>query len=120
MAVLVAGMRALNTNAPEADKLGVLTAKPGTLTNDFFVNVLDMSTQWSEVKDGQYVGKDRSSGAVKWTASAVDLAFGSNTELRAIAEHYAQYDSEQAFVRDFVSAWAKVMDLDQYGPQSKL
>jgi len=109
MAVLVGGMRALNANTDGA-RHGVFTAKPGTLTNDFFVNLLDMSTQWRKAKtQGLYEGVDRKSGAVKWTATPVDLIFGSHSELRAIAEIYAAQDGKQKFLNDFAAAWNKVM-----------
>jgi catalase-peroxidase len=114
MTVLVGGMRALNANSAQTAH-GVLTARPGTLSNDFFVNLLDMSTQWSKSaqSEGVYEGRDRASGAVKWTATPVDLIFGAQSELRAVAEAYAADDAREKFVQDFVSAWAKVMDLDR-------
>ncbi|MCO1333554.1 catalase/peroxidase HPI [Microbulbifer sp. OS29] len=114
MTVLVGGMRALNTNTDSSPN-GVFTQRPGTLTNDFFVNLLDMSTVWtkSAKSEGLYEGKDRSSGQVKWTATPVDLIFGSNSELRAVAEVYASTDSSQKFINDFVMAWSKVMNLDR-------
>ncbi|WP_428818358.1 catalase/peroxidase HPI [Microbulbifer sp. MCCC 1A16149] len=114
MTVLVGGMRALGANTG-GSKLGVLTDKPGTLTNDFFVNLLSMDSEWSKSSkgDGIYEGKDRKTGKVKWTATPVDLIFGSNSELRAVAEYYAMEDSDQAFVNDFVKAWTKVMNLDR-------
>ncbi len=112
MTVLLGGMRALNANH-EGSKHGVLTASPGQLNNDFFVNLLDMSTVWraSDV-EGVYEGVERNSGKPKWTATPVDLIFGSNSELRAIAEVYAFDDSKDKFVTDFVKAWTKVMRLD--------
>jgi catalase-peroxidase len=115
MTVLVGGMRALNANSGQS-KHGVLTARPGTLTNDFFVNLLDMGTEWkaSGSDKGLYEGRDRATGKVTWTATAVDLVFGSNSELRALAELYASDDSKEKFVRDFVVAWNKVMNLDRY------
>ena len=114
MTVLVGGMRALDANEG-ASKLGVLTEKPGTLTNDFFVNLLDMNTVWSKAsKDGVYEGKDRKSGAVKWTATPVDLIFGSSSELRAVSEVYASDDAKEKFVNDFVVAWTKVMNNDRF------
>ncbi len=114
MTVLVGGMRALDANAGQS-KHGVLTDKPGTLNNDFFVNLLDMSTQWqkSEKSPGVYEGLDRASGKQKWTATSVDLIFGSNSELRAVAEVYAANDGKEKFVNDFVAAWTKVMSLDR-------
>ena len=114
MTVLVGGMRALDANAGQS-KHGVLTDKPGALNNDFFVNLLDMSTQWqkSEKSPGIYEGLDRASGKQKWTATSVDLIFGSNSELRAVAEVYAADDGKEQFVNDFVAAWTKVMNLDR-------
>ena len=115
MTVLVGGMRALNANVGQA-KHGVFTKRPETLSNDFFVNLLDMSTKWqkSATSDGVLEGRDRSSGELKWTGTVVDLVFGSNSQLRAIAEVYACSDAQQAFVRDFVAAWSKVMNLDRF------
>lgn len=114
MTVLVGGMRALNANTDGA-KHGVFTDKPGTLTNDFFVNLLDMSTKWQKTDvEGVYEGLDRKSGDVKYTATPVDLIFGSNSELRAVAEVYAQNDAKEKFVNDFVKAWTKVMTLDRF------
>ncbi len=115
MTVLVGGMRALNTNFGQS-KHGVLTNRPETLTNDFFVNLLDMSTKWepSSTSEGVFEGRDRATGKVKWTGTRVDLVFGSNSQLRAIAEVYACDDSKEAFVNDFVAAWNKVMNLDRY------
>ena len=114
MTVLVGGLRVLNTNAGRSGH-GVLTQRPGTLTNDFFVNLLDMGTEW-RVSSAEHVfeGRDRQSGDVKWTGTAVDLVFGSNSQLRAVAEVYAASDGQRKFVDDFVSAWAKVMDLDRF------
>ncbi|HEU5001934.1 MAG TPA: catalase/peroxidase HPI [Actinomycetota bacterium] len=115
MTVLIGGMRALGTNTGGTSH-GVFTDRPGALTNDFFVNLLDMGTQWSASASeaNVYEGRDRSSGAVTRTATAVDLVFGSNSQLRAVAEVYAQNDAGEKFVRDFVTAWAKVMDLDRF------
>ena len=114
MTVLVGGLRALDANAGQADH-GVFTDRPGTLSNDFFVNLLDMSTEWSKsATEGLYEGRDRSTGDVKWTATPVDLIFGSHSELRAIAEVYAAEDGREKFVRDFVEAWTKVMKLDRF------
>jgi catalase-peroxidase len=115
MTVLVGGMRALNANAGQSAN-GVLTDRPGTLNNDFFVNLLDMSTKWakSSKSEGLYEGLDRGTGKLKWTATPVDLVFGSNSELRAVAEVYAASDAREKFVRDFVDAWAKVMSLDRF------
>jgi len=114
MTVLVGGMRALDANADGSDH-GVFTDQPGTLTNDFFVNLLDMSTKWqpSAENEGLYEGMDRQSGEQKWSATPVDLIFGSNAELRAVAEYYALSDNDDEFVNDFVAAWTKVMNLDR-------
>ncbi len=114
MTVLVGGMRSLDANVDGADH-GVFTDRPGTLSNDFFVNLLDMSTRWapSENNEGLYEGHDRQSGELKWTATPVDLIFGSNAELRAVAEYYALSDNDTVFVEDFVAAWTKVMNLDR-------
>jgi catalase-peroxidase len=115
MTVLVGGLRALDANAGAA-RHGVFTAKPGVLTNDFFVNLLDMKTAWTKAPtDGLYEGRDRGTNALKWTATPVDLVFGSNSELRAVAEVYAAEDAKDQFVRDFVGAWTKVMSLDRFG-----
>ncbi len=114
MTVLVGGMRALNTNFGQS-KHGVLTDRPETLTNDFFVNLLDMRTKWEPSSTpGVYQGRDRATGQVKWTGTRADLVFGSNSQLRALAEVYACSDSQPAFVKDFVAAWNKVMNLDRY------
>jgi len=113
MTVLVGGLRALDANTAQA-RHGVFTTRPGTLTNDFFVNLLDMGTQWTPAADGTYEGRDRKSGQVKWTATRVDLVFGSNSQLRAIAEVYGQSDNQAKFVQDFVAAWTKVMNLDRF------
>ncbi|MGO9995534.1 MAG: catalase/peroxidase HPI [Steroidobacteraceae bacterium] len=115
MTVLVGGMRALNANFGQS-QYGVFTTRPETLTNDFFVNLLDMNTKWqkSATSEGVLEGRDRATGKLKWTGTIVDLVFGSNSQLRALAEVYACSDSSQAFVRDFVAAWNKVMNLDRY------
>jgi catalase-peroxidase len=115
MTVLVGGLRALNANAGGSPH-GVFTDRPGTLSNDFFVNLLDMSTRWakSQQTEGLYEGYDRQTGKLKWTATPVDLVFGSNSELRAVAEVYAANDGREKFVRDFAGAWAKVMSLDRF------
>jgi catalase-peroxidase len=114
MTVLVGGMRTLDANAGHS-KHGVFTARPGTLSNDFFVNLLEMSTQWSlSAVEGIYEGRDRLSNQVKWTATPVDLIFGSNSELRAVAEVYASDDAKEKFVQDFANAWVKVMSLDRF------
>ena len=115
MTALVGGMRALNANAGQSEH-GVLTDRPGTLSNDFFVNLLDMNTDWqaSSASEGVFEGRDRGTGDVKWTGTRVDLVFGSNSELRAIAEVYGCDDAEGKFVSDFVAAWTKVMHLDRY------
>jgi catalase-peroxidase len=115
MTVLIGGLRALNANVGQSTH-GVFTKRPGTLTNDFFVNLLDMRTQWqkSAASEGLLEGRDRATGELKWTGTVVDLVFGSNSQLRALAEVYACSDSQQAFVRDFVAAWSKVMNLDRF------
>jgi catalase-peroxidase len=124
MTVLVGGLRVLNANV-EQSKHGVFTNRPGVLTNDFFVNLLDMNTKWESipvsggaiqtaVTEYVYEGRDRRTDDLKWTGTAVDLVFGSNSQLRAVAEVYACDDSQQAFVHDFVAAWGKVMNLDRF------
>jgi len=114
LTVLVGGLRALDANHGHT-KHGVFTARPGVLTNDFFVNLLDMSTKWTPSKtDGIYEGHDRKTGTLRWTATPVDLIFGSNSELRAVAEVYAEADGKDRFVRDFAKAWAKVTNLDRF------
>lgn len=115
MTVLVGGMRALNANYQQSSE-GVLTDRPGVLSNDFFVNLLDMGTSWEATSDDQttFVGKDRNTGETKWTATRVDLIFGSNSQLRALAEVYGGSDAGDHFVKDFVSAWDKVMNLDRF------
>jgi catalase-peroxidase len=115
MTVLVGGMRALGTNFGQSAH-GVLTDRPESLTNDFFVNLLEMGTEWnvSSTTENVYEGRDRSTGDLKWTGTAVDLVFGSNSVLRGFAELYAQDDSKEKFVRDFVAAWDKVMSLDRF------
>jgi catalase-peroxidase len=113
MTVLVGGLRVLGANAGKS-KHGVFTGKPGTLTNDFFVNLLDMSTQWHPTKDGGYEARDRKTNAVKWTGTRVDLIFGSHSQLRAFAEVYASSDAKEKFAQDFVAAWTKVMNADRF------
>ena len=115
MTVLVGGLRVLGANAGQSE-LGVFTDRPETLTNDFFVNLLDMGTEWQASPGCGHVfeGRDRTTGEVKWTGAAVDLVFGSNSQLRAVAEVYGCDDSQEAFVRDFVAAWNKVMNLDRF------
>jgi catalase-peroxidase len=115
MTVLIGGLRALNANFRQSEH-GVFTKRPETLTNDFFVNLLDMNTKWqkSAASEGVLEGRDRTTGEPKWTGTVVDLVFGSNSQLRALAEVYACADSQQAFVRDFVAAWSKVMNLDRF------
>lgn len=115
MTVLIGGMRVLNTNFGQS-KHGVFTKKPETLTNDFFINLLDMSIEWKAISDARdlFEGRDRSTGEVKWTGTRVDLIFGSNAQLRAVAEVYACSDAKEKFVHDFVAAWAKVMNLDRF------
>ncbi len=121
MTVLVGGLRVLGANYRQS-KDGVLTSQPGTLTNDFFVNLLDMSTEWkaSSTSEGMFEGFDRETGEVKWTGTRADLIFGSNSQLRAVAEVYASSDSKEAFVQDFVSAWVKVMNLDRFDLRKSL
>jgi catalase-peroxidase len=115
MTVLVGGMRALNANVGKSQH-GVFTDRPETLTNDFFVNLVDMDTEWQGSTAGENVfeGRDRATGEVKWTATAADLVFGYNSPLRGIAEIYAADDAKEKFVRDFVAAWDKVMNLDRF------
>jgi catalase-peroxidase len=115
MTVLVGGMRALNTNY-DGSGLGVLTDRPGTLTSDFFVNLLDMGTEWRPTSEAEdtFEGRDSGTGELKWTGSRFDLIFGSNSQLRALAEVYASDDAQEKFVRDFVAAWDKVMNLDRF------
>ena len=115
MTVLIGGMRALDANTGGSDH-GVFTNRPGTLSNDFFVNLLSMSTTWSKssTTEGLYEGRDRVSGELRWTATPVDLVFGSHAELRAVAEVYAANGGEEKFVDDFVEAWTKVMTLDRF------
>ncbi|MBN1540280.1 MAG: catalase-peroxidase, partial [Candidatus Thermoplasmatota archaeon] len=115
MTVLIGGMRMLNANYRDA-KHGVFTKRPGSLTNDFFVNLLDMGTEWktSEKEEGVFEGRDRSTGELKWTGTRVDLIFGSNSQLRAIAEVYACEDSGEKFLHDFIAIWNKVMNLDRF------
>lgn len=120
MTVLVGGMRVLNANSAK-NQYGVLTDKPDTLSNDFFINLLDMSTEWkkSNDEDGIYEGFDRKSGQLKWKATSVDLIFGANSELRAVAEFYATDDAKEVFVNDFVKAWVKVMNADRFDLRDK-
>ena len=114
MTVLVGGLRALNANVGQA-KHGVLTNRPETLTNDFFVNLLDMRTKWQAAStEGLFEGRDRTTNQLKWTGTRVDLVFGSNSQLRAIAEVYASDDAQEVFVKNFVAAWNKVMNLDRF------
>jgi len=115
MTVLIGGLRALNANY-DGSTHGVFTNRPGTLTNDYFVNLLDFNTTWKATSDDQelFEGRDRRSGEVKWTGTRVDLIFGSNTELRAIAEVYGCDDAQGKFVNDFGAAWTKVMNLDRF------
>jgi catalase-peroxidase len=114
MTVLMGGMRALNANVGQS-KHGVFTKRPETLTNDFFVNLLDMRTKWQpSTSEGVYEGRDRATGEVKWTGTRVDLIFGSNSQLRGIAEVYGSEDAKGTFVKDFVAAWNKVMNLDRF------
>ena len=115
MTVLIGGMRALDANY-DGSKNGVFTDRPGELTNDFFTNLLNMNTTWKATSDSQenFEGRDRKTGDVKWTGTRADLIFGSNSELRAVAEVYGSSDSENKFVKDFVAAWSKVMNLDRF------
>ena len=115
MTVLVGGLRVLKVNAGQGDH-GVFTNRPGTLTNDFFVNLLDMGTEWKPTSDAatSFQGTSRTKGDPRWTASRVDLVFGSNSELRALSEVYACADSQEKFVGDFVAAWTKVMNADRF------
>ena len=113
MTVLIAGLRVLGANTGDS-KHGVLTQQPEKLTNDFFVNLLDMSTQWHQAGDNLYEGRDRKTNAAKWTATNVDLIFGSHSQLRALAEVYGCSDAKEKFVKDFVAAWTKVMNLDRF------
>ena len=115
MTVLVGGMRALNANFDDSNK-GIFTNNSSVLTNDFFVNLLDMSTYWTPISEDnvEFEGKDRSTDKVKWIATRADLIFGSNSELRGIAEVYASNDAKEKFVTDFVNAWNKVMNLDRF------
>jgi catalase-peroxidase len=113
MTVLIGGLRALGANA--GNKHGVFTDRPGVLSNDFFVNLLDMGTEWKvSSEENVYEGRSRDGGDVKWRATAVDLVFGSNSQLRALAEVYAQNDAKEKLVRDFVTAWDKVMNNDRF------
>jgi catalase-peroxidase len=113
--ILVGGMRVLKTNFGQSQH-GIFTKRPETLTNDFFVNLLDMGTEWKAASDAEDVfeGRDRKTGQVKWTGTRVDLVFGSNSQLRALAEVYGCADSQEKFVHDFVAAWNKVMNLDRF------
>ena len=115
MTVLIGGMRVLNTNV-SVPGLGLFTKRPETLNNDYFVNLLDMNTEWKKSAQCEYYfeGRDRKTGEIKWTATSVDLVFGSNSQLRAIAEAYASADAQQKFVTDFVAVWNKVMNLDRF------
>jgi catalase-peroxidase len=115
LTVLVGGLRALNANY-DGSKHGIFTDRPGVLTNDFFVNLLDMRTSWKAMSADKelYLGTDRANGQPKWTATRADLVFGSNSELRAVAEVYASADAKEKFVKDFVAAWTKVMNLDRF------
>lgn len=115
LTVLIGGLRVLNTNVGQT-KYGVFTKKPEALTNDFFINLLDMRTVWKATSDtnDRFEGRDRKTGAVKWTATRADLIFGSNAQLRALSEVYASSDAHGKFVQDFVGAWNKVMNLDRF------
>ena len=113
MTVLIGGMRVLNANFGHSEH-GVFTDRPETLSNDFFINLLDMSTKWKPSGENVYEGCDRGTGEVRWTATSVDLVFGSHSELRALSEVYACDDACEKFVRDFVAVWDKVMNLDRF------
>jgi catalase-peroxidase len=113
LTVLLGGLRAININHGGSTH-GVFTDRPGTLTNDFFVNLIDNATEWKDAGNGVYEGRDRASGELKWTGTAVDLVFGSNSQLRAIAEVYAQSDAQEKFLTDFVAAWTKVANADRF------
>jgi catalase-peroxidase len=115
MTVLLGGLRVLNVNFGQVQE-GVFTRRPGTLSNDFFVNLLDMGTVWTKAEnaEGVYEGRDRATGELMWTGTRVDLIFGSNAQLRAVAEVFGCDDSQEAFVRHFVAAWNKVMNLDRF------
>ena len=115
MTALIGGMRVLNANFDHS-QTGIFTKRPEALTNDFFVNLLDLGTTWKAVSesDDAFVGTDRKTGTIKWIGTRVDLIFGSNSELRAIAEVYGCVDSQEKFVKDFVAAWTKVMNLDRF------
>ncbi len=115
MTVLLGGMRVLNTNFDQS-KHGVFTDRPEVLTNDFFLNLLDLGTTWKATSESEelFEGHDRATGELKWTGTRVDLIFGSNSELRALAEVYGSEDSQEKFVQDFVAAWTKVMNLDRF------
>jgi len=112
---LLGGLRVLNTNYKQSPQ-GVFTHRPEALTNDFFINLLDMGTEWKPVSDAaeEFEGRDRKTGEVKWTGTRVDLVFGSHAQLRALAEVYASSDAQDKFVKDFVAAWTKVMNLDRF------
>jgi catalase-peroxidase len=115
MTVLIGGLRVLNANVGQS-RHGVFTKRPEALTNDYFVNLLDMGTEWTPVSDAKDVfeGRDRRTGQVKWTGTRVDLVFGSSAQLRAVAEVYGSADAQGKFVQDFVAAWSKVMNLDRF------
>jgi catalase-peroxidase len=121
MTVLVGGMRVLNANTGHSQH-GVFTGRPETLTNDFFVNLLDMSTEWkpASVAGDTFEGRDRETAELRWTGTRVDLVFGSNSELRALAEVYGSEDAGQQFAEDFVAAWGKVMNLDRFDIAQKV
>jgi catalase-peroxidase len=121
MTVLVGGLRVLNTNA-DGSKHGIFTERPGALTNDFFVNLLDMRTAWKAVSEANdlFEARDAATNALEWTGTRVDLLFGSNAQLRAVAEVYGSADAQGKFVRDFVAAWHKVMNLDRFDLQKTI
>jgi catalase-peroxidase len=113
MTALMGGLRTININT-DGSQNGVFTAKPGALSNDFFVNLLDMRTEWKPAGPGLYEGRDRKTGEKRWSGTRADLVFGSNAVLRALAEVYAEADANEKFVKDFVAAWTKVMNADRY------
>jgi catalase-peroxidase len=116
MTALIGGMRTIGANAGDDNTDGILTDRPGRLTNDFFVNLVDMGTVWSPIGEGEdrFEGKDRKTGETRWTATRVDLVYGSNSQLRAIAEEYAANGGEQRLIQHFLSGWVKVMEADRF------
>lgn len=114
MTVLIGGLRSININHSSSQNIGILTDKPGVLSNDFFINILDMNTVWEKINDNLFIGKDRKTGIEKWICSRVDLIYASNSQLRALSEIYASSDSKIKFITDFVSAWNKVINSDRF------